>query len=180
MSLLGVTKVCSTAHPDTRHRWKQPGQMSLRCAKIACYSAAAAACCQREQKTRALQKNDDVGYWITRKRARFVPRWGGGAGWWDCAVCSLPGISVWWSSAAPETEYSPFLTIPEAPVSLWSSASGCTPMTKADWLHGAAVAITNATGSHTSPRFWPSSLWLWLFGLGQARFIVIQVINKNK
>lgn len=43
-------------------------------------------------------------------------------------------------------------------VSPWSSVSGCTPVAKADWLQGAAAAITNAIGSHTGLRFWLSCL----------------------
>lgn len=133
MYSLGVTKVCSMAHPDTHHRWEQSAQMSLRCAKTACYGAAAAARCQREQKTRALQKTTMLGIGSPGKEpGLFLAGEVVLAGWWDCAVCFLPGISRWQSSAAPETEYSHFLTIPEAPVCLWSSVSGSTSVTKAD------------------------------------------------
>lgn len=69
------------------------------------------------------------------------------------ALCFLPRTALRWSSAATRTEYSPFLTISEALISLWTLVSGYTLLTKADWLYGATVAITNASGYHVGPKF---------------------------
>lgn len=40
------------------------------------------------------------------------------------------------AAAVSEAEYSSFLTIPEAPISPWSSVSGCTPVTEQSGLKG--------------------------------------------
>lgn len=65
-----------------------------------------------------------VGNGIIRKRARFVPRWGGGAGWWGCAVCSLPGISRCWSRVYLRQNIPLFLPFPRQPFLLGAQCQG--------------------------------------------------------
>lgn len=100
---------------------------------------------------------------------------------WLCCVFLARNRSMTEQCCIWDRIYSSFLTVLEAPVSLWNSMLACTLVTKSDWLNGAAVAITKAIVKHLGLKFWPSvtagdSRDL-LFGLGQARFIIIKIIN---